>query len=90
MHPTHETVHRQNGQKVVVRLGSTPRLIRFVANEARALQTLHSLQGSDVPRLLGRGYTTDGYAFVMTEYIEVSPALATPVLSPPRLQSTCL
>ena len=87
---TLDNVHRRNGQKVVVRLGVTPRQVRHVANEARALETLHSLQGSDVPRLLAHGYTTDGYAFVMTEYIEVSPAVATSVLSPPCLRLTFL
>ncbi|KAK9865901.1 hypothetical protein WJX84_004609 [Apatococcus fuscideae] len=66
-----QTYHSMlEGRRVVVRMGFTPRQCRHVNTEARALEALHALQGADVPRLLAHGYTREGFAYVITEYID--------------------
>ena len=71
-HLTVGGMHRLDGRRVVVRMGFTPKQHRHVNAEATALRAMHALHGADVPRLLAHGYTREGFAFVMTEYIDVS------------------
>ncbi|KAK9822969.1 hypothetical protein WJX74_010021 [Apatococcus lobatus] len=61
---------RLGGKKVVLRLAFSPNMRPHVAAEVSALTALQSIQGSDVPQLLQHGVTTEGFAYVMTEYIE--------------------
>ena len=71
-HLTVDGMHRLDGRRVGVRMGFTPRQCRHVHTEARALGAMQALQGADVPRLLAHGYTREGFAYVVIEYINVS------------------
>lgn len=71
-------MHRLDGRRAVVRMGFAPKQHRHVDAEATALRTLHALHGADVPRLLAHGYTREGFAYVITEYIDVSSVACLP------------
>lgn len=71
-------MHRLGGRKVVVRMGFTPKQHGHVNTEASALKALHAVQGHDVPILLAHGCTREGFAYVVTEYIDVSPVTCLP------------
>ena len=69
---------RHDDRQVVVRMAFRRKHRVFVSSEVTALKALKDLQDSDVPRLLGHGYTHEGFAYVVTEYIEVG-SLACPI-----------
>ena len=69
--PTIDGMHRLDGRRVVVQMGFTPRQCGHVDTEAKALRAMPGLQGVNV-RLLAHGLTHEGFAYVITEYIDVS------------------
>ena len=86
---TVDGMHRLDGRQVVVQMGFTPRQRRQVVTEARALRAMHALQGADVPRLLVHGYTHEGFAYVVTNHIDVSSAACLPGASRLLTSSCC-
>lgn len=88
-HLTFGGLHRLDGKRVVVRMGFTPKQRRHVNAEATALRALHALHGADVPRLLAHGYTREGFAYVVTEYIDVSSVICLPGPSSLLTSSFC-
>ena len=58
-----------------------------MAAEVSALTALQAIQGSDVPQLLQHGFTTEGFAYVLTEYIEVSSMACAP--GQPQMCTPC-
>ena len=63
---------RLDGRTVVIRLACNPWDHPFVHAEVSTLAALQTLQGSHVPRMLEHGTNTEGYAYVITEFIAVS------------------
>ncbi|KAK9832168.1 hypothetical protein WJX74_001297 [Apatococcus lobatus] len=59
-----------DGQKVVIRMAFQPKHHKSVFAEVSALTTLHPYQGTHVPRLLDHGITSEGYAYISTEFIQ--------------------
>lgn len=62
---------RRHGKDVVVRMGFRRRQRCRVAAEVAALEALQPLQGLDVPRLLAHGDIYEGYAYAVTERVQV-------------------